>query len=213
MFIGHYAVGFAAKKISSGPSLGTYFLAALWLDLIWVIFLIFGWEQARIAPGITEMFPIELFDMPYSHSLLAATCWALLLATLYFLLRRSLKSALAIGICVVSHWFLDVIVHREDMPLTVTGADRLGFGLWNSPFFTFIVEAGLFSAGFILYLRSDDRRPQTKVPIWIFAGSLLLLFSVQFMRLIPPNMLAAAALVSAQCVLIFLGYRIDRHSN
>src|SRR5688572_25643409 len=106
MFIGHFAIGFAAKKADQRPSLGTYFLAAQFLDLLWPVFLIAGIETVAIDPGNTAFTPLHFISYPYSHSLLAVILWSALFTFIYYLIKRNLPSALLLGLVVFSHWVL-----------------------------------------------------------------------------------------------------------
>src|SRR6185369_16382715 len=120
MFIGHFGLALAAKKLAPRTSLGTLLFATEFADLIWPIFLLLGIEHVRVAPGITRMTPLDFYDYPISHSLLAlAVCSAVA------------AGAWAVALGIVSHWFLDVVMHRADMPLW-PGGPRIGIGLWNS---------------------------------------------------------------------------------
>ena len=151
MFLGHFAVALGAKKAAPRLSLGWLVLAAQFADLLWPIFLLLGWEQVRIAPGITRVTPLDFVSYPYSHSLIAQMGWGLLLGTIYYFARRDLRSATVLALCVPSHWLLDFASHRPDMPI-VPGGARYGLGLWNSAPATLIVEFGLFVLGTVLYL-------------------------------------------------------------
>src|SRR3977135_108480 len=133
MFLGHFAVGFGAKRAVPGVSLGALFAAGQLADLLWPTFLLLGIEHVEIRPGITTVTPLDFVSYPYSHSLVALTAWGILFGAGYALLNRSrLTAAITICVVVISHWVLDVLVHRPDMPLTIGGSTRLGFGLWNS---------------------------------------------------------------------------------
>src|SRR5262245_47114382 len=132
MFIGHFGVGFGAKAKARTASLGTLFLAAQFLDLLWPTLLLLGIEQVEIAPGITKATPLDFTSYPISHSLLTACMWGLLFGTVYWLVREDLKIATVLGLCVVSHWVLDFVVHRPDLPLYPGDSPRVGLGLWNS---------------------------------------------------------------------------------
>ncbi|HYM35823.1 MAG TPA: hypothetical protein VET48_10535, partial [Steroidobacteraceae bacterium] len=118
MFIGHYAVAIGAKRVAPKTSLGTLLAAAAFIDLLWPIFLLLGWERVRIAPGITAFTPLDFESYPFSHSLLACIGWAILFGGLYWLSQRYTRGALVVAALVVSHWVLDVVSHRPDMPLT-----------------------------------------------------------------------------------------------
>src|SRR5215831_9320071 len=112
MFIGHFGIGFGAKAAARRASLGTLFLAAQFLDLIWPTFLLLGIERVEIKPGITKATPLDFVSYPISHSLFVVCIWGLLFGVVYGLVRKDSGAALVLGICVVSHWLLDLIVHR-----------------------------------------------------------------------------------------------------
>ena len=132
MFIGHYAVALGAKKISPTVSLGTLFPASQFIDLLWPIFLLLGLEHVRIDPGNTVFTPLDFYDYPISHSLLAVLGWSLGFGLLYYAVQRSGRNALILGALVLSHWVLDFISHRPDLPLIPGMETRVGLGLWNS---------------------------------------------------------------------------------
>ena len=117
MFVGHFGVALAAKKVAPRPSLGTLTLAALLADGISAIFLLLGWEKVEIHPGITAVSPLEFVSYPYSHSLVAGVFWAALVAGAYYLRRRDRRGALWLAALVLSHWILDFISHGPDMPV------------------------------------------------------------------------------------------------
>ena len=144
VFIGHFAVGFAAKKVAPQISLGTLFLAALLLDCVWPFLVLVGVERVEIAPGDTAFTPLAFVHYPVSHSLLMAVVWGLLLAGLYWGVRRDGNGAIWIGLAVVSHWVLDALAHRADLPLYPGGARLIGVGLWNSIPGTVTVEGLMF---------------------------------------------------------------------
>ncbi len=121
MFIGHFALGFAAKKAAPAVSLGTLFLAAQFIDLLWPTLLLLGIERVEIDPGNTVVTPLNFVHYPVSHSLVAVALWACVLAALYMLIRRSVRGALVIGLLVVSHWILDLVTHRPDLPILPGG--------------------------------------------------------------------------------------------
>jgi len=115
MFIGHYGIGLAAKNVARRPSLGTLFLAAQFIDLLWPVFLLLGIEQVEIIAGDTKVTPLHFSYYPYSHSLFMVLIYGVVFATLYYLLRKNWKGALILAILVLSHWILDLITHRSDL--------------------------------------------------------------------------------------------------
>ena len=147
MFIGHFGVGLAAKKIDKKLSLGTLFLASQFIDLLWPIFLLTGLEHVKIDPGNTAFTPLDFIYYPFSHSFLSVLVWSCLFGIVYFLIRKNMKSSLLLGALVMSHWILDLITHRADLPITWWNELKVGLGLWNSVFFTIVVEGGIFLTG------------------------------------------------------------------
>src|SRR6266581_4014559 len=132
MFVGHYGVSFAAKRGDRSIPLWALFVAVQLLDVFWSMFVVFGVEKVRIVPGITASNPLDLYYMPYTHSLVAA---------------------LLLALAVFSHWVLDLVVHRPDLPL-YDNAAKVGLGLWNYPAPAFLLEVAVLFGGMFLYLRS-----------------------------------------------------------
>lgn len=159
MFLGHYGIAYALKRAEPRVSLGTLFLSVVLVDTMWGVFLLTGWEQARIFPGLTPVTPIEFTSYPLSHSLVAAFAWAFLAAAIMYTWptrdtsRHHWLKALVVGIAVASHWFLDLVVHLPDLPLAGTESAKVGLGLWRSLPATLAVELFVFFAGFLLYLQ------------------------------------------------------------
>ena len=119
MFIGHFALGLGAKAIKPNISLGTYFLAVQFVDLLWPTLLLLGLEKVAIDPGNTAATPLDFISYPISHSLVMAFVWAAVVGLLVWLIKKDLMASLLVGICVASHWILDFITHRPDLPLTL----------------------------------------------------------------------------------------------
>jgi membrane-bound metal-dependent hydrolase YbcI (DUF457 family) len=169
MFIGHFAVGFASKRLAPKASLGVLMAAPVLLDLLWPIFLLTGLEQVRIEPGNTAFTPLNFVSYPYTHSLAAACAWGALFGFLYWLFTRYTQGALVISIGVISHWVLDFITHRPDLPL-YPGGPRVGLGLWNSVPGTLAVETVMFAIGVWLYAsytRAKDMAGRTVFLIFV----------------------------------------------
>jgi hypothetical protein len=212
MFLGHYAIAFAAKKAAPKTSLGSLILAAQFLDLLWPVFLLLGIEHVRIDPGNTVVTPLDFLDYPVSHSLLGALGWSVLLGGLFFLLWKKRQAAWVIAACVFSHWILDVIVHRPDLPLGFGAGTYAGLGIWNSLAGTLIVELGLFLGGVVLYLRTTQ--PKDRTGVFSFWGLALFLLVIYFMNLFgppPPGEMEIAIAANAAWLMVFWGYWIDRH--
>lgn len=160
MFIGHYAVGLASKKLAPRASLGALIAAPILLDLLWPIFLLLGWEHVSIEPGRSPFLRLFFDSYPISHGLIAVVGWATLFASLYFGFTRYASGAIVIWLGVVSHWVMDFIVHRPDLPL-YSGSRQVGLGLWNYRGITIAIELALLALGILIYLR------QTKAKDWI----------------------------------------------
>jgi len=157
MFIGHYALALAAKRAAPRTSLGTLFLAVQLADMLWPLFLLLGWEQAHLVPGPNPFLILWLDSIPISHSLLTLIAWGVLFAAVYRMRTGYAKGAIVVALAVVSHWVLDVVTHRPDMPL-YPGGPKLGLGLWNSLAGTVIIEVVMFAAGTWIYLRTTRAR-------------------------------------------------------
>jgi membrane-bound metal-dependent hydrolase YbcI (DUF457 family) len=211
VFIGHFGLAFAAKKVAPRPSLGTLALAAQLVDGVWPVFLLLGWEKVEIVPGITAVTPLLFASYPYTHSLAAGAVWALLLAGGYYLLRRDGVGAGWIAALVVSHWILDFISHRPDMPLW-PGGPKVGLGLWNSVPATLAVEFALFAGGIWLYLSAT--RARDRVGTWALAVFVLLL-AVLYLAAVfgppPPSVQVLAMSGILGWLFVVWAYWIDRH--
>ena len=158
MFVGHFALGFAAKKVQPSLSLGTALAAAQLPDLIWPYLVLAGIEKVEIAPGDTAVTPLRFVSYPWSHSLLTVAVWGAILAAGHFAARRRPGAALCLGALVVSHWVLDFVTHRPDMPLVPWSPVVVGLGLWNSVPATLCVESVLYAVGVGLYFRATKAR-------------------------------------------------------
>ena len=188
MFVGHYAVGLAAKKFAPRTSLGVLIAAPILLDLLWPIFLLIRWEQVSIVPNSNPFLRLEFDSYPISHGLVAVIGWATLFAAIYFGIARYLAGAITIWIGVVSHWVLDYVVHRPDLPLYVGSSRLLGLGLWNHPRITVAVELVMFAAGILIYLRATTEKDKIgSFGSWAFIIVLLALYGFVVFGPPPPG--------------------------
>ena len=168
MFIGHFAVGLASQRAAPGTSLGVLMAAPNLLDLLWPLFLLAGWEHVRIDPGNTAVTPLDFVSYPISHSLLSASLWGVVLAGFYWSATRYNRGAIVIGLSVASHWVLDFVTHRPDLPL-YPGGPRAGLGLWNSAPVTVGTELTLYVLAAWLYLSITRTRDRTgSYALWAF---------------------------------------------
>ncbi len=212
MFIGHFGVGFGAKAAAPRISLGTLFLAAQFIDLLWPTFLLLGIERVRIVPGATRVTPLVFEHYPISHSLLGVLVWAAAVGGIYWLLRREKQGALLLAALVASHWLLDLVVHQPDLPIAPGSAVRLGWNAWSSLPLTLAIELPLFAAGVWLYLRSTAAMDAIGTwACWALIAFLLVVYASNLFGNPPPSASAIAWVGQAQWILVLWGYWVDRH--
>ncbi len=212
MFIGHFGAGLAAKKLDNRPSLATFFMAAQFIDLIWPIFLLFGIERVEIDPGNTAFTPLNFVYYPFTHSFLGVLFWAVLFGGVYYIIKKNQKSALILGGLVMSHWALDLLVHRPDLPLFPWTDLKVGLGLWRSVLLTIVVEGLIFSAGVYLYLKTT--KAENKKGVIGFWSLIVFLVLVYFMNVFGPPPETAepiAVLGLSQWILVAWTYWIDKN--
>lgn len=210
MFLGHFAVGFGAKALSPRVSLGTLFLASQFIDLLWPTLLLVGLERVVIAPGTTAVTPLDFTHYPITHSLLAVVGWGFLIGGLYWLARRSLRGAAVLGGLVVSHWLLDLIVHRPDLPLYPGGEAYVGFGLWHSVSGTLMVEGLLFAVGVALYLRGTQAPGRAgRWGLWALVIALVGIYLANLFGPPPPSVPAIAWAGQLQWLFVAWAYWLD----
>jgi hypothetical protein len=209
MFAGHFAVAYAAKRLAPRSSLGTLFFAAQFVDLLWPLLVLAGVERLSLAPQ-GAIFPLIFDYYPWSHSLLLTLFWSFVVGGVYWRLKRDSGVALVIGALVLSHWFLDLVVHLPDLQLWPGSTAVLGLGLWSNPLIALALELALFAIGVTLYLSAT--RPERR------AGSWGTWFLIAFLALIqigntfgppPPSPLAAAWTAMALWLLVLLGWWTD----
>lgn len=212
MFIGHFAVAFAAKRAAPRTSLATTFVAAQLADLFWPIFLLLGWEQVRIAPNPNPFLTLTFTSYPWSHSLATEILAGVAFGALYFARTRYATGAIVVGLLVPSHWVLDLIVHVPDLPLYPGASARFGLGLWRSPVATIVVELLVFVAGLVVYARVTQPRDRVgRYAFWALAVFLVVLYFVSSYSPPPPsvNALGWAALIGWPLTL--WPWWVDRH--
>jgi membrane-bound metal-dependent hydrolase YbcI (DUF457 family) len=211
VFIGHFALGFAAKRAAPRASLAVLFGAAQFADLLWPVLLAFGVEQVRIDPGNTAFTPLDFVSYPYSHSLLMLGVWGALFALVFRAPSRP-RRALLLAALVVSHWVLDFVTHRPDMPL-YPGGSKVGLGLWNSVPLTIAVEVPMFVLGLWIYCRAT--KPRDARGRWGFGALAAALVAIYIANIVspPPSTIPALAVsvLVGFVVLVAWSWWADRH--
>ena len=213
MFVGHLAVSLAAKAIEPKAPLSALVPTTFGLDLIWPIFVLLDVEIVAIVPGITAFTPLDFLFYPWSHSLIMAVMWGAVAAGFMYGPRRSLRVAFLVGAVVVSHWFLDFVTHRPDLPLWPEGP-KLGLGLWYSIPGTLIVEGGLFLSAIVIYTRAW--KPLDAIGKWAFRGVVGftgLIWITQPWSTTPPSSSAMATVALAMIIFPWWAAWIDRHRS
>ncbi|HKP75919.1 MAG TPA: hypothetical protein VJT67_10280 [Longimicrobiaceae bacterium] len=192
MFIGHLAAALVGKRAAPRTSLGALLAAATLIDLLWPAFLLLGWEHVRIDPGNTAFTPLDFASYPISHSLLAVLGWSVAAGAAYFAVTRYGYGAWTVGCLVLSHWVLDWLTHRPDLPLW-PGGPRTGLGMWHSVPLTMVVELLMVGVGIAVYLGTTLSRD--RVGIWAFWGLMAFYGLIYFGSALgppPPNERAIA---------------------
>jgi len=210
MFVGHYGVSFAIKRVAPAIPLWMLFVAVQLLDVLWAPFVLLGIEKLRIVPGITASNPLDLSYMPYTHSLLAAILWsgaALAVSRRLIAGDRARAMGLLVALAVFSHWPLDLVVHRPDLPL-YDDTVKVGLGLWNLPALAFGLEATLLFGGMGLYLGTAGTS-RLRVPVF---GLVMLAIQAYVFFGPPPVSAKAAALTALAAYVVFaaVAERLER---
>ena len=214
MFIGHYALGLAAKRLAPKTSLGTLIAAPTLADLLWPAFLLLGWERVTIVPGPNPFLIFEFDSYPISHSLLTLVGWGLLFGVLYRMRTGYAHGAVVVALLVVSHWVLDFVTHPPDLPISpwVSGP-RVGLALWDSPPATIIVEAIMFVTGIALYLKTTRARDRVgRYGLGGFVAVLVLSYAAALLSPPPSNVraLAIGGIVFGW-LFVWVAAWVDRH--
>ncbi len=198
MFIGHFGVALAAKRVDRNISLGLLLFAAVFADILFFALVLAGVERMSIVPGITAASPFDFTYYPYSHSLIASLFWA----GLFFVIIKiaahrynSLKNRVApvMGALVLSHFFLDVIAHRADLPLLPGDSYKIGLGLWNYFLASYLIEVLIVFIGLWIYLKSTKGLTfGGRYGMIIFSIFLLVLFTASMMAPPPSDIIGFA---------------------
>jgi len=215
VFLGHFALAFASKRVEPEIGLGESFLAAQFCDCLWPVLLLAKVERVSIVPGDTAVTPLRFDAYPISHSLLTVAVFGAVFAAAHLLATGRRRAAGLLGLLVVSHWVLDALSHRPDMPLFPWGGPKVGLGLWNSVPATILTEGALFVLGVALYVSAT--RARDRVGGWGLAALVALLAVSYALNLLgpPPPSVLAIALAGLVGFLVFIvfGAVVDRHRS
>lgn len=212
MLLGHYGIALAFKKAAPRTSLAILVMAANFLDLLWPIFLLFGWEKVSIIPGITVLSPFDFTFYPFSHSLLATIMWSAVFGGIYFAITKYRRGALAVAIAVTSHWILDALVHRPDLPLGLGKSTLIGLGLWNFPTITLILELGTLLVGAYFYVQfTTPRDRQGTYALVALLVTLLIIYAASLVGPPPPDTKMIAIVGNASWLFVLWSLWIDNH--
>ena len=204
MFVGHYGVAFAVKTERNKIPLWVLFVAVQLLDFLWAPFVLLGIEKVRFVPGITATNAFDLYYMPYTHSLIGALFWSAIAFAIYKIGWRNIASnraALLVGCALLSHWLLDLIVHRPDLPI-YDDTFKVGFGLWNYRGAEFGLEIGILVVGAVLYLKRNGAIAR-KIGIIIFVAALVLIHTSNTFLRRPPSSDRAFAITALVFYTVF----------
>jgi membrane-bound metal-dependent hydrolase YbcI (DUF457 family) len=190
------------------------FFAAQFADMLWPVLLLLGWERARIVGGQNPFLIFAYDSYPISHSLVTLIAWALLVGVLYRARTGYGTGAVVVGVCVLSHWVLDFVTHRPDLPI-YPGGPPVGLGLWNSPAGTVVVEGLMYVAGVAIYLTTTRARSGGgRYGLWALLA-VLVLSSVAALVSGPPPSVPAVALGGIVFGWLFVAWaaRVDRRRD
>jgi hypothetical protein len=205
VFIGHAALALAAKPLAPRANLGLAIAATFWLDLVWPVLVLLGIERVEVDPGNTAFTPLDFVHYPWTHSLAAAIAWSTLFGLACWKLGR--RAALVMGLLVFSHWALDALSHRPDLPLWPGSYTMIGLGLWNSVPGTLLVESALFAAGVAIYLR---HAANGTLSFWLLIAFFVVAYLGAAFGPPPPSAAAVAGSALALWLLPVWGWWIER---
>ena len=217
MFVGHYSASLVARRIAPQLPLWALLLAAQLVDIAWAAFVLLGIENVRIVPGHTATNPLDLYHMPYTHSLPAALLWSGAAGLLVWAAMRRAQPAAAtrlgfvLGAVVLSHWLLDLVVHVPDLPLW-GDRHKVGLGLWNHVVLATALEL-LLLVGAALWLRADRAawRRAGGGALGVFVGVLALFHAANLFAPLPPSVVAVGFSGLAVYLLVAaVGYWLER---
>jgi hypothetical protein len=213
MGVGHIAVGLASKRWARNTSLGWLVLAPIFVDLLFSVFCLLGIERAKIVPGITKSIPLDLEYIGVSHSLVTVLGWGLLFALVHRSIYRDDRAAFVLALGVISHFVLDFVSHRPDMPLLPSGP-RVGLGLWNYPVPALAVEAAMLLMGLVIYVRTTSASGgRASIPLWLLAAFLFAINAGAYFGPPPPDVRSMLVGNLALVLVVWAFAAIDRRRS
>lgn len=215
MFVGHFGVAFGAKKFAPRTNLAVAVLASELIDVVWPVLVLLGIERVRIIPGLTPVTPLDFIHYPWTHSLLMVLVWGALFGCGYYAIRRDRKAAIVLCVVVVSHWFLDLLAHRPDLPLFPGSDSKYGLGLWSSRAATAVVELAIFFGGVAMYLRSTRARDRIgRYGLAAYVLFLAAMYALSIQGGAPPSVrvMAMSSEIGTIILLVWAGW-VDRHRD
>ncbi len=201
MFTGHYAPAFALKSRYPQVPLWQLFLAVQAVDILFFLLVPLGVERLRLDHSRPALLALQLEGMPWSHSLVMTVLYAALCVA-WGIGAKKRDIGIAFGLAVLSHWFLDALVHVHDVPIAPGLEDKVGLGLWEHGLIAYLVETALVGVTGALLWRRLSGQARDK---WLL-GLVLLLIVIQTLNVfvVPlPKTVLELALVSE---VSFLGF-------
>lgn len=216
MFTGHYGPSFALRRAAPRVSLGWLFVAAQLLDYLWALFVLAGVERAQVIPWQPGS-RLDLYYMPFSHSLEGALAWSILAGVVALWCVRGsehdrVSAAMVVGLTVFSHWILDVIVHRPDLGL-LGDTRKIGLSLYDHPVASVVLEIAILVAGAVIYAR--ETRPRAGQPDTRLVALVVILAVIDLVATFgpPPPSVRVAALfnLSVYTLAALAAFAVDRN--
>ncbi len=212
MFIGHLGAGLAMRKFDKKTNLAWFFVSVLFLDLLLWILILIGIEKVIVPENFEKLHYLN-FIFPYSHSLIAAIAWSILVYIIVEIRTKRRITAILLGLGVFSHYIFDFLVHTPDLTIFGDNSAVIGLGLWNHIYIALIVELALFFAGLYIYLK-ETRGIGFGGKYGMYIFSIILVVAAIVSQLLSPrpqngNEVAGSALLSIVLV-ILISFWLDR---
>lgn len=198
MFAGHVGVALAVGRAERRVNVGAFVAAALLLDFVLWLLVLLGLESVAVPANFESTHQPE-FVFPYSHGLLASVLWSAIAGAAALLVcsaRPALKwrVTVLVALAVFSHWLLDALVHRPEMPLTDDASPVVGLALWNNMPIALGIEATIVAVGLCLFVPGSGLSRRRSITLTVLT-LVVLAFTVAGMTIAPrpPSALAVAA--------------------